>query len=66
MPEEQYKHIFLSGPTRTRGFTNPQKGGSAPRIPDRDRYNHSDYLKRRFETAWAISFQHYVVIMDLA
>ncbi|WP_420263607.1 S8 family peptidase [Candidatus Magnetominusculus dajiuhuensis] len=52
MPEEQYKHIFLSGPTHKQGFTHRTGHGSEPRIPARDRFSHSDYLKQRFETAW--------------
>jgi hypothetical protein len=53
MPGERYKHIFLPGPTRTQGFTNPRRGGVSPRIPDRDRGQHSDYLLQRLAETWA-------------
>jgi hypothetical protein len=52
MPGEQYRLIFITGPNRTIPFTNPQKGGPGPRIPYRDRSNHSAYLRNRFERAW--------------
>jgi hypothetical protein len=52
MPGELYHHIFLPGPTRTQNFTNPRRGGSSPRIPDRDRLGHSDHLRDRLNRAW--------------
>lgn len=52
MAGERYRHIFLPGPTRTQGFTNPRRGGSSPRIPDRERARHSAYLQRRLEETW--------------
>lgn len=52
MPGELYHHIFLPGPTRTQNFTNPRRGGSSPRIPDRDRQGHSDHLRERLDRAW--------------
>lgn len=53
MAGERYRHIFLEGPTRTQGFTNPRQGGPSPRIPSRDRDQHSNYLRQRLNTAWA-------------
>jgi hypothetical protein len=54
MAREQYRHIFLVGPTRTQRYTSPRKGGSSPRIPDRpDRAGHSAYLLRRLAQTWA-------------
>lgn len=53
MAGEYYRHIFLEGPTRTQGFTNPRQGGSSPRIPQRDRDRHSNYLRQSLEAAWA-------------
>jgi Subtilase family len=52
MPGERYRHIFLPGPTRTQGFTNPRRGGEGPRIPVRDRRAHSTRLQERLETVW--------------
>lgn len=52
MAGERYRHIFLPGPDRTEGFTNPRRGGGQPRIPSRDRAGHSAYLRGRLESAW--------------
>jgi len=52
MPGEQYRHIFLPGPTRTSGFTSPRQGGDAPRIPGRNRVNHSARLRQQLESLW--------------
>src|SRR5262245_49582848 len=52
MPGERYRHIFLIGPTGTRGFTSPRQGGGGPRIPARDRAQHSTRLRERLETLW--------------
>lgn len=52
MPGERYRHIFLTGPTTTRGFTSPRQGGGRPRIPERDRVQHSTRLRERLETFW--------------
>ncbi len=62
MPEGQYKHIFLSGPTKKNGFTNPRTGGSGARIPNRDRSTHSAYLMKRFEAAWKEAGQRHAVV----
>lgn len=52
MPGERFRHIFLPGPSSAMGFTNPRGGGSAPRIPQRQRQGHSSYLRQRLEEAW--------------
>ncbi len=52
MAGERYRHIFLPGPTHTRGFTNPRQGGSVLRIPERDRASHSSRLQERLQQAW--------------
>ncbi len=52
MPGERFPHIFLAGPDRTEPFTNPRHGGPDPRIPIRDRIDHSTFLRQRFEEAW--------------
>ncbi|MCK5117410.1 MAG: S8 family peptidase [Candidatus Aegiribacteria sp.] len=51
MPGERYEHIFLHGPSRTEGFTNPRRGHT-PRFPTRDRAEHSALLERRIEETW--------------
>jgi hypothetical protein len=53
MPGERYRHIFLEGIARTQGFTNPRQGGASPRVRQRDRDQHSNYLRERLEAAWA-------------
>src|SRR5215471_6854837 len=52
MPGERYRHIFLPRPTRTQGFTNPRRGGEGPRIPARDRSQHSASLRNRLDNLW--------------
>jgi hypothetical protein len=52
MPAFLYPHIFLVGPSSTRRFTSPQKGGSTPRIPVRDRERHAEWLQRKLNDAW--------------
>lgn len=61
MPGEHYRHIFLTGPTRIEQFTNPRQGGGAPRIPTRDRAQHSAHLQRRLEAAWREAEQRQAV-----
>ena len=62
MAGERYRHIFLPGPTRSQGFTNPKSGGSSPRIPARNRIEHSEYLKRRLDETWAASDDRHAVV----
>ena len=53
MAGPRYRNIFLSTSPRSFSYTNPQRGGSGPRLPDfRDRQEHSRFLKSRFEEAW--------------
>ena len=52
MPEERYRHIFLTAPPRTHGFTNPKSGGSSPNFPPRDPAKHGPHIQRRLETVW--------------
>ena len=62
MPQEHYRHIFLPGPTRTQGFTSPQRGRGTTRIPPRDRVEHSTYLRQHFEQAWQDAEQRHAVV----
>lgn len=53
MATERYKHIFLPGPSSGRGFTNPRRGRSKHKIPQRsDRIQHSEYLLQRLQETW--------------
>jgi hypothetical protein len=62
MAGERYRHIFLSNPPHSQGFTNPRSGGSSPRIPTRNRIEHSEYLKRRLDETWAASDDRRAVV----
>lgn len=61
MAGERYKHIFLRGPTDTRRFTSPQQGGSAPRIPPRNREEHARWLRGKLQEAWQDAEQRQAV-----
>lgn len=61
MPTEQYRHIFIDGPTQTHRFTNPRQGGGAPRLPLRNRDQHSANLRRNLEAAWREAEQRQAV-----
>lgn len=52
MAGERYQHIFLKGPTATPRYSNPQRGGSPPNIPTRDRAGHAAFLKKKLAEAW--------------
>jgi len=52
MPNGNYRHIYLPGPTATQGFTNPRRGGSSPRLTNRNRQTHSAHLRQRLQQAW--------------
>ncbi len=52
MAGEFYKHIFLSGPSYTTGFTNPQRGSSDPRFPTREHAAHAANITKQLEEAW--------------
>jgi len=43
----------LSGKPHAQRFTNPRRGGTAPRIPGWDRAQHSAYLQQRLAETWA-------------
>ena len=55
MADERYRHIFLTNPPQTVGYTSPRTGGPSFRIPGfRNREQHGTYLRRRLEEAWEI------------
>ncbi|MEW6517112.1 MAG: S8 family peptidase [candidate division FCPU426 bacterium] len=62
MAGEQYRHIFLNAPTKAIEFTNPRKGSSDFRIPQRVRVNHSIFLRDSFLKAWKETEQRYTQI----
>lgn len=53
MPGEQYRHIFLLGPSRTQSYTSPIRGGGDINVPARDRARHSAFLRRQLDAAWS-------------
>jgi hypothetical protein len=52
MANEQYPHIFLPDAPLTSGFTSPQSGGGIPGIPQKNRSEHSEFIRTRLEAAW--------------
>jgi len=52
MGRERYRHILLSQSPAEEAFTSTGSGGREPRIPERDRQAHSDFLFRRLQAAW--------------
>ena len=52
MARTRYRHIFLDGANRTRGFTSPGSRGREPKIPERDPETHSARLMNRLQAAW--------------
>lgn len=52
MANERYRHIFLTAAPPATPFSNPRHGGGAPRIRERDRFQHGAYLRERLENAW--------------
>ncbi len=62
MSDEHYPHIFLPNEPDLLGFTNPQSGGGKPRIPQRDRHQHSQYIRNQLNAAWNSVDQQQAVI----
>ena len=52
MATAHYRHIFLAGPNQTHGFTSPGSRGRVPRIPERNREQHSTRLLSRLQQTW--------------
>ena len=53
MAKKRFPHIFLTKTATRSDFTSPSGGGGGPRIPDRDRQQHSQKLQRQLENAWS-------------
>ena len=65
MVGKQYRHIFLTRPPHSHNYTNPRRGGSTPRIPERDRVQHSSDLQGKLESAWSeVQNRQSVVVSD--
>jgi len=57
MNEAKYRHIFLENSPQTSQYTSTKSGGDKPKIPNRNRLDHADFLRSRFETAWNEAIQ---------
>ena len=53
MASERFRHIILTDPPSKENYTSVQSGGSKPRIPERNREKHSDFLKKKLQKAWS-------------
>jgi hypothetical protein len=53
MDNDRYKHLFITGNLTTEKYKTPQSGGGKPKIPERDRLEHSARLLSKFDTMWA-------------
>lgn len=53
MTDDRFSHLFLPGPSHSRGdFSSPRKGGADPRLRPQDRRTHAELVKIALETAW--------------
>jgi hypothetical protein len=53
MAGERFPHLFLPGPSETRGdYSNPRRGGEGPRLRVQDRPLHASHLIKRLDEAW--------------
>ena len=52
MAHERYPHIFLKDSPIIRNFTSVSARGAEPRIPQRNRQAHSQYLTQKFTQSW--------------
>ncbi len=52
MASERFRHIFLRDRPSRENFTSVQSFGQKPRIPERDRESHSEFLKKKLRKAW--------------
>lgn len=53
MANERYQHVFLNKHPQSSNYTSPSTFGSEKRIPSRVRQQHSDFLSKKFQSAWA-------------
>lgn len=53
MADERFSHLFLPGPSHSRGdYSNPRRGGDGPRLRAQDRPTHAALVRTALETAW--------------
>ena len=64
MPKTPLPHIFVKDAPQTNNYTSTRSGGKPPRIPERDRAEHGDFLKRRFNELWQQSKEEAVAVAD--
>lgn len=52
MPDQHLPHIFLSGTAEAPSFTSTSSWGPKPRLRERDRRQHGEYLTRKLDQVW--------------
>ncbi|MBU3947242.1 MAG: S8 family peptidase [Proteobacteria bacterium] len=55
MALERFRHIVLAHPSSEEKFKSIGSGGREPRIPERDRPFHSNFLSNKLQNAWALA-----------
>ena len=50
MPVQKHPHIKITTAPETKNFTSTSSGGGAPRIPERNRAEHSQMLRTQLNT----------------
>ena len=61
MPSYTLPHLILTSPPENSQYKPPKGGGSDSDLPHRDRSSHGQFLKARFEQAWATAQQETAV-----
>ncbi|MCB4743916.1 MAG: hypothetical protein LGB68_04640 [Sulfurovum sp.] len=56
MPVQQYPHIKLTTAPETKNFTSTSSGGTSANIPERNRVEHSEMLRRQLRSALDAKF----------
>lgn len=52
MAENRFPHIFIKKPQEITDYTSKQSGGGKINIPERNRNQHGNFLKREFKKLW--------------
>ena len=52
MAEERFSHIFIKRPPQAIDYTSPKISVRKTNIPNRNRQQHGNFLKRNFEKLW--------------
>ena len=52
MAKDIFPHLFIKESHKTLGYTSPKGGGGGPNLPNRDRQQYGNFLKKKFEALW--------------